>query len=45
MRLSVFSLIIAFGITSLFAADNSKKYVTPNKDGVGVYQNEVWQLY
>lgn len=45
MRLSMWVLIIAFGITSLFAADNSKKYVTATKDGVGVYQNEIRQLY
>ncbi len=42
MRLNLVSLIVAFSITALFAAD---KFVVPNKDGVGVYKNEIRQLY
>jgi hypothetical protein len=42
MRLSFISLFVAFSITALFAAD---KFVTPNKDGAEVFQNEIRQLY
>ena len=41
MRLSKLSLILALAI-SVFAAD---KYVQPTKDGVGIFKNEIRELY
>lgn len=43
MRLSKTIVILALAVTSVtFAAD---KFVTPNKDGTGVYKNEVREVY
>jgi len=42
MKLRMIALLVAFSISALFAAD---KIVTPNKDGVGVYKNEIRELY
>jgi len=41
MKLRMIALLVAFSITALFA----EKIVTPNKDGVGVYKNEIRELY
>ena len=43
MRLSGWSLIIAFAVSVTFAA--GEKYVTPTKDNVGVYKNAVREVY
>lgn len=46
MRLSKLTLILAFGVViCAFAGDPVKKYVQPTKDDVGVYKNEVRELY
>jgi len=45
MRLSKWSLILAFAVAALVYAEPAKKYVTPTKDGTGVYKNEVRELY
>jgi hypothetical protein len=42
MKLRMIALLVAFSISALFAAE---KIVTPNKDGVGVYKNEIRELY
>ncbi len=42
MRLTWITFVVAFSITALMAAD---KYVTANKDGTGVYKNEMRELY
>jgi hypothetical protein len=45
MRLSKWSLILAFAIPVLVFAEAPQKYVTPTKDGTGVFKNEVRELY
>jgi hypothetical protein len=46
MRLKLLSLIIIILTASLaFAQKDVKKYVTPTKDEVGVFKNEVRELY
>ena len=46
MRLKLLSLIIIILTASLaFAQKDVKKYVTPTKDEVGVFKNEVSELY
>jgi hypothetical protein len=41
MKLRMIALLVTFSITALFA----EKIVTPNKDGVGIYKNEIRELY
>lgn len=41
MRLKLISLLVVFSLTTLFA----EKVVVPNSDGVGVYKNQIRQLY
>ena len=45
MRLSKWFFFLAFALTSIIFADAAKKYVTPTKDGTGIYKNEVRELY
>jgi hypothetical protein len=46
MRLKFFALIIISLMATLaFAQKDLKKYVTPTKDEVGVFKNEVRELY
>jgi hypothetical protein len=46
MRLKYVSfLIVALMVTIAFAQKDMKKYVTPTKEDVGVFKNEVRELY
>jgi hypothetical protein len=46
MRLKYVSfLIVALMVTIAFAQKDTKKYVTPTKEDVGVFKNEVRELY
>lgn len=42
MRLTWITAVIVFSITALMAAD---KFVTPKKEGTGIYKNERRELY
>ncbi|MBD3240727.1 MAG: hypothetical protein GF331_09100 [Chitinivibrionales bacterium] len=45
MRLSVLIVGLVFILGSSAAAQRADKYVSPKKDGVGIYKNEVRKLY
>ncbi len=45
MRLSVLFVGLVFVLGSSVAAQKADKYVSPKKDGVGIYKNEVRKLY
>lgn len=45
MRLSKWSFLLLLPASMLFAAGNTQKYVQPTKDGLGVYKNEIREVY
>lgn len=44
MRLNTLSLLIIFTV-AIFSSVHAQKYVTPNKDNVGVYKNQTREVY